>query len=31
LKQLPVPAKKVEAKPLPPLPTSYPPLEPAIR
>jgi outer membrane protein assembly factor BamE len=31
LKQLPVPAKKVVAKPLPPLPTSYPPLEPATR
>jgi outer membrane protein assembly factor BamE len=31
LKQLPVPAKKVDAKPLPPLPASYPPLEPAIR
>ncbi|MDD5332828.1 MAG: outer membrane protein assembly factor BamE [Rhodoferax sp.] len=28
LKQLPAPAKKAEAKPLPPLPASYPPLEP---
>ena len=31
LKQLPVPAKKADPKPLPSLPTSYPPLEPAIR
>ena len=31
LKLLPVPAKKVDAKPLPSLPTSYPPLEPATR
>ncbi len=31
LKQLPVPAKKVDPKPLAPLPTSYPPLEPAPR
>lgn len=29
LKQLPVPAKSAEPKPLPPLPASYPPLEPA--
>ncbi|WP_114972956.1 outer membrane protein assembly factor BamE [Rhodoferax ferrireducens] len=29
LKQLPVPAKAVDPKPLPPLPASYPPLEPA--
>lgn len=28
LKQLPAPVKKAEAKPLPPLPASYPPLEP---
>jgi outer membrane protein assembly factor BamE len=27
LRQLPVPAKKAEPKPLPPLPASYPPLE----
>ena len=31
LKQLPVPAKSAEPKPLPPLPASYPPLEPAGR
>jgi outer membrane protein assembly factor BamE len=31
LKQLPMPAKVVEAKPLAPLPASYPPLEPASR
>lgn len=31
LKQLPAPAKKAEAKPLPPLPASYPPLEPSSR
>jgi outer membrane protein assembly factor BamE len=31
LKLLPTPAKAPEAKPLPPLPTSYPPLEPATR
>lgn len=31
LKQLPAPAKAVEPKPLPPLPASYPPLEPAVR
>jgi outer membrane protein assembly factor BamE len=31
LKQLPVPAKKAQQTPLPPLPTSYPPLEPATR
>lgn len=31
LKQLPVPAKIEEPKPLPPLPESYPPLEPAGR
>ena len=31
LKLLPAPAKKVDAKPLPPLPASYPPLEPATR
>ena len=31
LKLLPVPAKKVDAKPLPTLPTNYPPLEPATR
>ncbi len=31
LKLLPVPAKKVDPKPLPPLPASYPPLEPATR
>lgn len=30
-KQLPVPARKVEPKPLPPMPASYPPLEPANR
>lgn len=29
LKQLPMPAKKADPKPLPPLPASYPPLEPA--
>jgi outer membrane protein assembly factor BamE len=29
LKQLPAPTKAVEPKPLPPLPASYPPLEPA--
>lgn len=31
LKQLPTPAKAAEPKPLPPLPASYPPLEPASR
>ena len=31
LKQLPAPTKKVEPKPLAPLPASYPPLEPAGR
>jgi outer membrane protein assembly factor BamE len=31
MRQLPAPTKKVEAKPLPPLPASYPPLEPAVR
>ena len=31
LKQLPAPAKVAEPKPLPPLPASYPPLEPASR
>jgi outer membrane protein assembly factor BamE len=31
LAQLPPPAKAVESKPLPPLPASYPPLEPAGR
>jgi len=31
LKLLPAPAKKVDAMPLPPLPASYPPLEPATR
>jgi outer membrane protein assembly factor BamE len=31
LKQLPVPAKKADPKPLAPLPASYPPLEPAPR
>src|SRR5665811_392319 len=31
LKQLPAPAKTIEPKPLPPLPASYPPLEPASR
>ena len=31
LKELPVPAKEAEPKPLPPLPASYPPLEPASR
>ncbi|MES2876953.1 MAG: outer membrane protein assembly factor BamE [Pseudomonadota bacterium] len=31
LKQLPAPAKNAEAKPLPPLPASYPPLEPSSR
>lgn len=31
LKQLPAPVKAAEPKPLPPLPTSYPPLEPAGR
>ncbi len=31
LKNLPVPAKKPEPKPLPPLPASYPPLESAAR
>ncbi len=31
LKQLPAPAKVAEPKPLPPLPASYPPLEPAGR
>ena len=31
LKKLPAPAKKPEPKPLPPLPTSYPPLEPTGR
>lgn len=31
LKQLPAANKKVEARPLPPLPTNYPPLEPAAR
>ncbi len=29
LKQLPAPVKKADAKPLPPLPASYPPLEPS--
>lgn len=29
LKQLPAPVKKADPKPLPPLPASYPPLEPA--
>jgi outer membrane protein assembly factor BamE len=31
LKQLPAPVKAAEPKPLPPLPASYPPLEPAGR
>lgn len=31
LAQLPLPAKAVDSKPLPPLPASYPPLEPASR
>ncbi len=31
LSKLPAPAKAVESKPLPPLPASYPPLEPAAR
>ncbi len=31
MKQLPAPTKKVEAKPPPELPASYPPLEPAVR
>ena len=31
LKQLPTPAKVADIKPLPPLPASYPPLEPASR
>jgi len=31
LKQLPAPVKAPESKPLPPLPTSYPPLEPMSR
>jgi outer membrane protein assembly factor BamE len=31
IKQLPVPAKAPEQKPLPPLPSSYPPLEPVAR
>ena len=31
LKQLPAPAKAPEPKPLPPLPSSYPPLEPVAR
>ena len=31
LSQLPVPAKTADSKPLPPLPASYPPLEPASR
>jgi outer membrane protein assembly factor BamE len=31
LKQMPAPVKAVEPKPLPPLPASYPPLEPAAR
>lgn len=31
LKQLPAPARAAEPKPLPPLPASYPPLEPAAR
>lgn len=31
LQEFPVPAKPPEAKPLPPLPSSYPPLEPAVR
>lgn len=31
LKQLPAPTKKAEPKPLPPLPASYPPLEPVSR
>ena len=31
LKQLPTPVKTVDVKPLPPLPASYPPLEPASR
>ena len=31
MKQLPAPTKIAEPKPLPPLPASYPPLEPAVR
>ena len=31
LRQFPAPAKATEPKPLPPLPASYPPLEPAVR